>query len=385
MNINKHGVNPCSSCGVCVVSCPQNAIAFDHDEKGFYKPTVNENKCSICGICCKVCYKYLDENSPFENTFKNKSVYAAWSKDKNTVITSSSGGVGYELTSYYYNAGYNICGVIFDAPNNICKHIIANSKDNVEAIKTSKYLQSYTIDAFSQFQKNRKYIVVGTPCQIYGLRKWIQLKKWEENFILVDFFCYGTPSFNLWKKYKDFICKKYQLDSKWDSVNFRKQGFVSKWHSYSKFIQDINSKTYEQNRAVSEDLFFKFFLNKSCLNDSCYSCKLRLDYCVSDIRIGDFWGPKYAANEDGVSLVITNTKRGKSVLEEIKEKLVIEKCNYEDLVLSQPTRYLTINHKRSIILNMLAGRKSLDKIYSKHFRRSILHRGLSYLKRRLLK
>ena len=377
--------NPCSSCGLCVVSCLQEAISFVLDENGFYRPIVNEGKCTDCGICSKVCYKYLDEKSPFENTFKHKSIYAAWSKDKNTVMTSSSGGVGYELTSYGYHAGYHVCGVVFDASNDVCKHIIARSEDDIEAIKTSKYLQSNTVDAFSQFKKDEKYVVVGTPCQIYGLRKWIQLKKWENNFILVDFFCHGTPSFMLWRKYKAYICENFQLDSTWKSVNFRDQNPASEWHQNVISIRDFFNKKFEKTQAFSEDLFFKFFLNNSCLNEACYHCKLRLDDCASDIRLADFWGPKYATNHDGVSLVVINTPEGEKVWEEIKGRLAIEKCTFEDLELSQPIRYFSIHPKRADILDRLKSPESLDKIYDKYFKRSILRKGLSYIKRRLLK
>ncbi|MDR0682282.1 MAG: Coenzyme F420 hydrogenase/dehydrogenase, beta subunit C-terminal domain, partial [Dysgonamonadaceae bacterium] len=307
-NIAKSGVNPCCGCGICVVSCPHNAIVFSHNNEGFLKPTVDNVKCTDCGICTKVCYKYLEEKKPFANTFENKPVYAAWSKNRATVLSSSSGGVGFELTSYYFEQGYNICGCIFDAPNDCCKHIIVRSEDGLEAIKTSKYLQSNTVGAFSQFKKSEKQVVIGTPCQIYGLRKWIQLKKWEENFILVDFFCHGTPSFNLWKKYKEYISKNYNLNSKFESVNFRKKNPESKWHKNAISIRDFSGKQFEKGRAFAEDLFFKFFLNNSCLSESCYNCVLRLDHCAADIRIADFWGSKYAGNDDGVSLVITNTE-----------------------------------------------------------------------------
>ena len=353
--------NSCSSCGVCAVSCPQKAIIIDCD--GFYRPTVNEDKCSDCGICRKVCYKYLDKKTPFDNAFNNKSIYAAWSKTKKSVITSSSGGVGYELTLYYYHAGYHICGAIFNALGNKCEHIIAGSINDIEAIKTSKYLQSYTVDAFSQFKQGEKYLVVGTPCQIYGLRQWIQIKKWEDQFILVDFFCHGTPSVHLWEKYREFICKEFQLDSKWEYVNFRQKATGSNWHDNSMQIRDVNGKEYEENKAFANDFFYKFFLNNSCLNEACYNCKLRLDHCVSDIRMGDFWGPKYAANNEGVSLVITNTQKGENIWKELEDKFVVEKCGYEDLQLSQPTRYLPANPKRSVVLNLLKGDQALDKIF----------------------
>jgi hypothetical protein len=35
--------------------------------------------------------------------FEGKPVYAAWSKNPDTVMTCSSGGVAYELASYFYD------------------------------------------------------------------------------------------------------------------------------------------------------------------------------------------------------------------------------------------------------------------------------------------
>jgi coenzyme F420-reducing hydrogenase beta subunit len=383
-NINNPGNHPCSSCGLCVVVCPHKAVDFGIDKDGFYKPVINE-KCTDCGICVKVCYKYLESKNSFENAFKDKPVYAAWSKNRDTVLSSSSGGVGYELTNYFFRNGYKICGCVFDAPNDMNKHIIAENQNDLEAIKSSKYLQSYTVEAFSQFRKGEKYLVVGTPCQIYGLRKYIQLKKWEDSFILIDFFCHGTPSFNLWKKYKEYICEKFKLESKFESVNFRKKNLESTWHSYAMSIRDFSGRKFEKNRAFSDDLFFKFFLNNSCLNEACYQCKLRLDHCAADIRIADFWGKKYLQNDNGVNLVIVNTPQGNKVWNEIKDKLIIEESNYEDLEMSQPTRYLPFNLKREIILEELNNDKTLEKIYNQYLRISIVEKLRGYIKRALNK
>jgi len=380
-NVIKSGYNPCSSCGMCVVSCSQKAITFDYDENGFYRPNVNESKCTDCGICINVCYKFLKEKNPVENIFKDKQIYGVWSKNPETVLLSSSGGVSYELTKHFYEKGIKICGVIFDAPNNICKHIIANNNDDLQQIKTSKYLQSYTIEAFSQFKKGEKYVVVGTPCQIYGLRQWIKLKKWEENFILVDFFCHGTPSFNMWRKYKEYICKTFQLDPKWIFVNFRKKNLESKWHKNAISIQDFQGKIYEKNQAFSEDLFFKFFLNNSCLNEACYNCKLRLDYCASDIRIADFWGKKYANNDEGVNLIIVNTALGQNAFNEIRHLLECEECNFIDMTASSHSqRFIPVNSKRHNVMYMLKGNKSLEIIWLLCFWKNELVKRLRKIK-----
>jgi coenzyme F420-reducing hydrogenase beta subunit len=384
-SINKTGYNQCSGCGVCEVACTHSAVSIELDGDGFYKPVVNIDKCTGCGVCTVVCYKWLKEKIPFENTFLEKSICGAWSRNPETVSKSSSGGVGYELTKHFREKGYGICGVTFDAPNDVCKHIIADSDADLERIRTSKYLQSYTPDAFSRFKNGGKYLVVGTPCQIYGLRRLIQSKRREDDFILVDFFCHGTPSFNLWRKYKTYVCKKYHLDSKWESVNFRLKHPVSTWHSYAASISDVYGVKYEKASAFKEDLFFKFFLNDSCLNEACYECKLRLDHCFSDIRIADFWGNKYAGNDNGVTMVIANTGKGERILEEISGGLVTEKCNFDDLKKSQPVRYMSLPEKRKTVMEELKGNQSLDTIYRKHFRRSIFKRGLSFVRKRFFK
>jgi coenzyme F420-reducing hydrogenase beta subunit len=352
-NIYKPGCNPCSSCGICEIACPHKAITVLMNNDGFYQPVINEAKCTDCGICTKVCYKYLEKTNPFENAFQKKQIYGAWSKDIEAVKFSSSGGVSYELTKYCFEKGYKICGVRFDASNNLCKHIIANNTDDLEKIRTSKYLQSYTVEAFSQFKKGEKYLIIGCPCQIYGLRQWLQLKTWEDNFILMDFFCHGTPSFNLWKKYKLYITDNFKIQKELQSVNFRAKYRESQWHSYAIVIRDISGNEYIKHRAFADDLFFLFFLNNSCLNEACYQCKLRLDHCLADIRIGDFWGKKYSSNDDGVSLVVINTEKGKQIFENIKRRLTVENCNFADLNNSQCVRFLSVHRKRDIILKEL--------------------------------
>jgi coenzyme F420-reducing hydrogenase beta subunit len=352
---------------MCEVACPHKAVRVSMNSDGFYQPFINEAKCIDCGICTKVCYKYLEKKNPFENAFKEKQIYGAWSKDVETVNQSSSGGVGYELSKYCFEKGYKVCGVTLDAPNNRCKHIIANSNNDLDEIRTSKYLQSYTVEAFSQFKKGEKYLVIGCPCQIYGLRQWLHLKTWEDNFILVDFFCHGTPSFNLWKKYKLYIEANFKIQKELEQVNFRAKYRESRWHKNAISIRDISGNKYIKHKAFADDLFFRFFLNNSCLNEACYQCKLRLDLCSADIRIADFWGKKYSSNDTGVSLVVINTEKGKQIFDKIRSNLMIEKCNFADLKDSQSVRFFPVHRKREVILKELKGKKTLNKIYFRHF------------------
>lgn len=359
-NVYDQGCNPCSSCGVCAVTCPKECIIIRHDEEGFYRPLIDEDICISCGICKKVCYQYLPQMETFRNYFENKAIYGTWSKNEQTRLNSSSGGVGHELIKTALQDGYNACGVVFDIEKDTCKHQVAKTKQEAERFKSSKYLQSYTPEAFIQFQKDQKYIVVGTPCQIYGLREWLKMKKWEGNFILVDFFCHGTPTQLLWQKYKQYIQDKHGLGELKEIVFRSKE--KSSWHKNAMKISDQQNNTYYKDRAFTDDLFFKFFLSDACLNDACYSCLLRLDYCSSDIRLADFWGEKYREDKQGVTLVSINTEQGKRFYEKIVNDLVVENCIFSDLQQSQPKRF---HHKikSAKMMNMLSSDFKLKKIY----------------------
>jgi len=358
-NVLDEGNNPCSSCGICGIVCPAQAITIEHDKDGFYRPAVNDDVCNNCGLCKKICYKYLEYPETFASAFETKQVYGAWSRDKHVVLNSSSGGVGHEIVRQAVKDGFEVAGVVFDPQTDVCKHIIGRNEKEIEKFRSSKYLQSYTVDAFSKFEKGKKYLVVGTPCQIFGLRKFVKLKKWEENFILVDFFCHGTPSYFLWMKYKEYIQRKTNI-SDIEDVNFRNKERVS-WHSFAMKITDTTSKKYE--KVHKNDLFFKFFLSNTCLNKSCYSCLLRLDNCESDIRLADFWGHKYSKNKTGVSLVISNTEIGEKTLGALEDKVAMERCTIEELHESQSTRFISPKKESERVLNHLKSNKKIEEIY----------------------
>jgi polysaccharide pyruvyl transferase WcaK-like protein len=45
----------CVSCGTCVASCPEGALAMRVDWEGLYKPWLDPARCTGCGVCVKVC------------------------------------------------------------------------------------------------------------------------------------------------------------------------------------------------------------------------------------------------------------------------------------------------------------------------------------------
>lgn len=50
----KVGAEGCIRCGICVKSCPADAISWDDEEKD---PVINKSECIVCGRCTKKCPK----------------------------------------------------------------------------------------------------------------------------------------------------------------------------------------------------------------------------------------------------------------------------------------------------------------------------------------
>lgn len=352
-NITEIKNSLCIGCGLCYKVCPKSAIEIVRNKQGFYSAKVNE-KCIQCGKCKKVCYKFLDDKSGMD--IESSERFLAYSKNEEIRYRASSGGVGEELYNYAIDNEYEICGVTYDYDENVAKHIIFNDKRNINSIVGSKYIPSYTVDAIKRLDKNKKYLIIGTPCQIYGLRKYMEHNMIEE-WILVDFFCHGSASLNLWDKYLDMIRREYKLE-KINYVNFRDKS--EGWHRFSIVIDDGVCK-YKCN--LEKDIFMGCFLRNVDLQESCYDCKLRYNKIYSDIRLGDFWGEKCKHDEKGTSIILINTSRGNSVWGNLKD-VYKEEISLDELRASQKICYLKVPRLKNEFQNRLLGNEKLENIFN---------------------
>lgn len=191
MEENISYIKNCFGCGVCAVGCPKDIIKVSLNEDGFYEPRIDdEDKCIHCGVCLKVC-SFHNQGLCLSNPVRKS--YGAWSKDDEILKACSSGGVCYELGREVLAEGGKVCGVRYHAEKGIAEHFVASDDEELKQTIGSKYIQSYTVDGFKAIDLNQKHLVVGTPCQIDSLRRYLKLKKKEGNFILMDFFAMGHP------------------------------------------------------------------------------------------------------------------------------------------------------------------------------------------------
>ena len=132
---------------------------------------------------------------------------------------SSSGGAFTAITDAWfekYNESAVVYGCVFDENLNAV-HIRTTTKVKRDRMCGSKYIQSNIAGIFKDVENdlnNGLYVCFsGTPCQIAGLKKYLECKKVEqkEYLLTIEVICHGVGSIKFFKDYIKDLEKKYNL------------------------------------------------------------------------------------------------------------------------------------------------------------------------------
>ena len=318
----------CTGCAACSQICPQGAVKMAANDEGFQYPNINKELCTDCGLCRKKCpvNETMDTGSTKQDnadSIKHKA-YACFSRDDDVRAGSSSGGVFSLLAQSVISRSGVVFGAEFDGDFRV-RHNYAEKADGLEALRRSKYVQSDTENTFIKAKEflnaGREVLFCGTPCQIAGLKSF--LNKEYDNLLTCDLACSGVPSPKVWKMYLDFMSDRYK--SKVFSASFRDK--TEGWSCYNMRIDFENGSRYI-DKAKHETFFIGF--GKNIFNRiSCFNCLFRMQNTKADITLADFWGIDKQNDSDfldnkGVSLLITNTEKGERELSRIRDKMIIK-------------------------------------------------------------
>lgn len=318
----------CTGCKMCADICTQNAIEFKVDKKGFWYPTVLTEKCTRCGVCTKVCPSLNPGRVP---EMKEPKVLSAWNKDDAVRISSTSGGVFFEVAKAIIARGGVVIGSKYGADWKSAEHSIAYTMEELEGLKGSKYFQSNTQGIYKrvreELNQNRVVLFCGTPCQCAALRSY--LGKDYENLYYMDFICRSINSPKAFCAYITELEKEYGANV----VRVQLKNKNTGWQSLASLVQFENEK--ESHRDKNRDWWVKGFIGGDLYTrESCHSCKYRtLPRKSADITIGDFWGIKDQTQEDmfkGISLVMLNSARGKNLFKSVQTAFVTQERTMEE-------------------------------------------------------
>ena len=337
----------CCACGACLNICPKQAISMVEDTCGFCYPQIDGKLCVRCGRCKQVC---SFQNSKVENS--PLKVFAGVAKDENIRKASASGGIFAAIAKKSLQEGFVVYGAALQ-PDFSVKHIGIKVVDELLNLQGSKYAHSDIGRTYSEVEEylklGKKVLFSGTPCQIDGLYGY--LGKDNEYLVTVDIICHGVPSN---KMFKDYI----------KSLGQNVSNFVFRDKSIG---WGINGSTYVNGKKKciwqSSSSYLYYFTKGWIYRENCYQCKYTCKHRPADITLGDYWGiekqhPEYLGKDGwdetkGISVIIANTLKGKTVLNEMRCVLDIKESTFEKAAeVNHQLRFPSNPGKREDILRL---------------------------------
>lgn len=288
--------------------------------------------------------------------------YAAFSKHKENVEKSSSGGVFHELCRMITTGG----GIVYGAvQKNVMEvaHERADTLEDTEKFRRSKYLRSRVGTCYENvrrdLEENKQVLFSGTPCQIEGLYRFLGNK--TENLYTVEVVCHGIPLKDAYGKYVQE--KEAVHGAKMCEINFRDKRYG--WNENS--ICEIYENGREEVIQSTVHLHHSLYLKGINVEAECGDCRYAKIPRTANITLADFWKYKGMLLEKsgnrGLSLISVNDSKGEKLLAWAWDNLYAEKVEQEEALSS--CRHM--NHAPFVHFNQAAFRKLI--------RRTTFHRA----------
>ena len=357
--------NNCCGCFACSSVCPKQCIQMVEDEEGFRYPKVNVEVCIDCHLCEKVCPIINVE----DDTPRSQRAFLLQHKDAQILKESTSGGAFTAIATWVIKHGGIVFGAAYDKDFQVTHQCVEKVED-LRIFRNSKYVQSNMGNAYSEalnhLNNNRIVCFSGTPCQLEGLMRF--LRKTYDNLITVDVMCHAITSPKLFRSYVEM--KKNELNVTPDNIVFRdKKPYGYQYSSMS--IYSGGKQVYHE--GVDNDVYLRSFFTNMNVRPSCYDCKFKKRYHLTDFTLWDcFMVYKFdnsLDNDKGVTRILANTDKAISILDEISDLAVIVELNADEAVsgVKEMKSSVPLNERRYALFKDIAESEDWKNVLNKYY------------------
>jgi coenzyme F420-reducing hydrogenase beta subunit/polysaccharide pyruvyl transferase WcaK-like protein len=325
----------CVSCEICLAVCPEDAVSMEYSQ-GKFQPKIDANKCIKCKKCLDNCPGIDIIPQQFRNEKNIDTIvkgnvlesFTAYSRDAKLRYNSTSGGIITSLVKELietkeYKSVFVLDFKYFE--NTPVRLEETNDLTRIVKSAKSKYLPASVFNVINKLNKksNDKVIIIGTPCQFYGIKKFLISNNINlSNILFLGLFCSSTLNFN----YLHFMQDSYSKHNE----KIREYAYRTK----EKFGWPGNSKiTFDSGRQLILDRTIRTNLKKYFGLNRCLFCFDKANY-NADIVFADCY-IKNKQDVKGVSNILVRTEKGKEIIEKYSNLFIIEKEPVEQIWESQ--------------------------------------------------
>lgn len=326
----------CSSCGACAAACPQDAISFKETVGGHVHPSIDSNLCNECGLCVRVCPGFqLTESvlqqlpdDPFEG--KALASYLGKASDTKIHMNGQSGGVTTALLKYAFENDIIDSALVVTMGEGTPprpRPVFVTSPDELYQTQKSKYAPVPLLSALKDTPQVGRFAVVGTPCQIQGLKNLIS--EFSAKFVGLAFtiglFCDRMMS----SAAIDFLINEAGMNTKKKTLlTFRDKSCGGYPGNVSVIGDDGKTVVLSAAKRMQIKDFFTPPRCRICFDKMNVLC---------DIAVGDPWGISDYDKSRGETVFIARTEKGENLMRSalVDGCLIAHEICYESILHGQ--------------------------------------------------
>lgn len=336
----------CSACGACNAVCSKDAISFKYTNIGRKYASVDNCRCVNCGICQKVCPSLdsLNLHKKFNDPFVGNVIntYVGHATNEFIYKNAQSGGLCTAILCYLFESGKIdgaiVCRMSY-GKTPLVEGILAETKEQVLDCQKSCYTPVDVLSALKQAKDKKSIAVVGLPCHIQGAVHLIEtLKKFSNIKYRIGLICDRTLCAGIMD-----VMSSYSDESE-NLIRWRLKDFTYNEQYYPYKSAPVVLESRNKRYKVMPNLY-RVVLKDMFTAPRCRICYDKL--CThADLVLGDPWGMSGIDWKRGDSLVLTRTKCGENLIQEIVDKEIanLREGNFKDVLNGQK-----INVKRDSV------------------------------------
>ena len=308
----------CVGCGACAYLCPQKSITLVNVKNDGIRPLIHEGSCRECGECLKACpgieasHCSADSIGTALGELREGwgpilEVWEGHASDPELRFDGSSGGAASALALYCLEQE-KMQGALHIAADPeepfANKTVLSRSRREILSRAGSRYAPASPCDGLEMIESaSGPCVFIGKPCDVTALRKAQTIRRQlDRNVgIAIGIFCAGTPST---QGTLDLLHTLGVDPDKVEGLRYRGKGWPGKF--------SLKLKGVEQPREVLTYLDAWSFVQKY-RPYRCYLCPDGTSE-FADLSCGDPWHRALKEEEQGYSLVLVRTEKGRQVI-----------------------------------------------------------------------